>query len=53
MKIANSSLSLREMDIDRAMLPQLAADAAKQWTGTFNPRRVGEAELLAIYESAF
>ena len=25
----------------------------KQWTGGFNPRRVGEAELLSLYEAAF
>jgi alcohol dehydrogenase len=45
--------TLAEMGVDSATLPALAADAAKQWTGTFNPRRVGEAELLAIYEKAF
>lgn len=45
--------TLAEMGVDFAMLPALAADAAKQWTGTFNPRQVGEAELLAIYEQAF
>jgi alcohol dehydrogenase len=45
--------TLGEMGIDSATLPQLAADAAKQWTGSFNPRRVSEAELLSIYEKAF
>jgi len=39
--------------VERANLPQLAAEAAKQWTATFNPRRVGEAELLSLYETAF
>ena len=32
---------------------ELAADAAKQWTGGFNPRKVGEAELLTLYEAAY
>jgi alcohol dehydrogenase len=45
--------TLGEMGVDSAKLPQLAADAAKQWTGSFNPRRVGESELLSIYERAF
>ncbi len=39
--------------VQREKLPQLAAEAAKQWTGSFNPRRVGEADLLALYEAAF
>lgn len=33
-------------------LPALAASAAKQWTAAFNPRPVGETELLAIYRAA-
>jgi len=44
---------LSECGVERARLPQLAAEAAKQWTGGFNPRRVGEGELLSLYELAF
>jgi alcohol dehydrogenase len=44
---------LSECGVDERKLPELAAEAAKQWTGSFNPRRVGEAELLALYEAAF
>jgi alcohol dehydrogenase len=43
---------LSECGVDPNRLPQLAAEAAKQWTGGFNPRKVGEAELLALYEEA-
>jgi alcohol dehydrogenase len=43
---------LSERGVERDRLPELAADAAKQWTGTFNPRTVGDAELLALYEQA-
>jgi alcohol dehydrogenase len=43
---------LAELSIDREALADLAADAAQQWTGTFNPRQVGPAELLGIYEGA-
>jgi alcohol dehydrogenase class IV len=44
---------LSQCGVEQAKLPELAAEAAKQWTGTFNPRRVGEAELLSLYEAAF
>lgn len=33
-------------------VPQLAQIAAKQWTATFNPRKVGEAELAQVYRMA-
>jgi alcohol dehydrogenase len=39
--------------VEQSQLPQLAADAAKQWTATFNPRKVGEEELLGLYQQAF
>jgi alcohol dehydrogenase len=44
---------LQDCGVERAKLSEMAAEAAKQWTGTFNPRRVGEAELLALYEAAY
>ena len=44
---------LSQCGVERVKLSEMAAEAAKQWTGTFNPRRVGEAELLALYEAAF
>jgi alcohol dehydrogenase len=44
---------LSECGVEEAKLPELAAEAAKQWTGSFNPRRVGEAELLGLYRTAF
>jgi alcohol dehydrogenase len=45
--------SLSECQVDRSRLPQLAEEAAKQWTGTFNPRPVDAASLLKLYERAF
>ena len=52
--VAKASLAttLRELSVEESRLPELAAQAAKQWTGTFNPRPVGEAELLSLYRSA-
>ena len=44
---------LRECGVEKSKLPALAAEAAKQWTGTFNPRQVGEREFLALYEAAY
>ena len=45
--------TLQQCGVDRAMLPELAEEAAKQWTGTFNPRIVDAASLLDLYQSAF
>lgn len=44
---------LSECGVERDKLPTLAEDASKQWTGTFNPRKVGMEELLGIYETAY
>lgn len=44
---------LSECGVERDKLPELAEDAAQQWTGTFNPRKVSFEELLAIYETAY
>jgi alcohol dehydrogenase len=44
---------LSEASVARDRLGELAADAAKQWTGTFNPRPVDERELLRVYEAAY
>lgn len=44
---------LREHGVPRESLPTLAADAAKQWTGTFNPRPVSAENWMALYEAAY
>jgi alcohol dehydrogenase len=44
---------LRPLGVDPLKLPALAAQAAKQWTASFNPRPVPEEELLALYQQAF
>ena len=44
--------SLGEIGVSLAELPALAADAATQWTGTFNPRPFGVDEALELYERA-
>ena len=51
--IAGLPSNLRECQVDRSKLPQLADEAARQWTGTFNPRPVDAKSLLGLYEAAF
>jgi alcohol dehydrogenase len=45
--------SLRDHGVAESALPELAALAAQQWTGTFNPRPLDAAGALEIYRSAF
>jgi|CXWL01.1.fsa_nt_gi alcohol dehydrogenase len=41
--------TLAEVGAEAAALPQLAAEAAEQWTAGFNPRPAGVEELLGLY----
>ncbi len=50
---AELALTLRELGVDEKLLPQMANEAAAQWTAKFNPRQPTEAELLALYRAAF
>jgi len=44
---------LRDCNVDRAALDDLAEEAAAQWTAKFNPLPVAAPELRAIYENAY
>jgi alcohol dehydrogenase len=44
---------LSEASVDRAAIPEMAVDASKQWTGTFNPRRLEVADFANLYEAAW
>jgi alcohol dehydrogenase len=46
------SMTLSDGGIDERALPGLAALAAEQWTGTFNPRPFDAAGALEIYRAA-
>jgi len=50
---AEMAFSLSELGVERAMLPQLAEEAAKQWTAQFNPVEADAVTLLEVYEAAF
>jgi alcohol dehydrogenase len=44
---------LEDCGVSRGILHLLAEEAAAQWTARFNPRPVGEADLLRLYETAY
>jgi alcohol dehydrogenase len=45
--------TLTECGVVRGEVPKLAAAAAKQWTGKYNPVPLGEADFEGLYEAAF
>ena len=53
MHTAELPTRLSDCGISRGILPVLAEEAAQQWTGRYNPRPVGETELLQLYEAAY
>ena len=52
MKMADLSTNLSAYGVSTSILPVLAEEAARQWTGRFNPRPMTEASFLQLYESA-
>jgi len=50
---AGLATTLRSLSVDPLKLPHLANQAAKQWTAGFNPRPVGEEDLLELYQQAY
>ncbi len=53
LEIGKLPRNLRECGVRREAIAQLAEEAAKQWTATFNPREIGTAEFEELYEKAF
>lgn len=45
--------SLKELGVEAGRLPELAQEAARQWTAKFNPRPVTAADLLDLYKAAY
>ncbi|MCI0414121.1 iron-containing alcohol dehydrogenase [bacterium] len=52
-RIASLPQKLSEFQVERNALPELARDAATQWTSKHNPRSLIESDFLALYESTF
>jgi alcohol dehydrogenase len=53
--VARAGLANRLADcgVKKEKLSELAASAAQQWTGNFNPREVDQQSLLQLYQGAF
>jgi alcohol dehydrogenase len=49
---AGLASTLTECGVAREKLPELAAAAAKQWTGKFNPVELNEHDFQQLYETA-
>ncbi len=45
--------SLQECNVKPDLIPVMAEEASKQWTGTFNPRPVNKQSLEELYRCAF
>jgi alcohol dehydrogenase len=45
--------NLRSAGVSESELPELAADAAEQWTGTFNPIPLDIQGAIEIYRCAY
>lgn len=52
-EMAGLAAHLRDAGIPEEALPRLAEEAAKQWTGKFNPQPFHAAAALEIYQSAY
>jgi alcohol dehydrogenase len=47
------AMKLSDSGVEESALPELATQAAAQWTGTFNPRPFDAEGAAAIYRAAF
>jgi len=52
-RIGGMPRTLRALGVGQDGLAVLAADAEKQWTGTFNPRPFNAAAALELYQAAY
>jgi len=53
LNLAGMPPSLAESGVERAGIPALAEEAARQWTAAFNPRPVSKDDFVKLYEAAF
>jgi alcohol dehydrogenase len=53
LNLANLPRSLAECGVKRSQIKTLAAEAARQWTASFNPRSMTERDFAGLYEAAF
>ena len=53
LQLTGLPMTLVAAGVNRAALPNLAAEAARQWTASFNPRPLIAADFIQLYEAAF
>jgi alcohol dehydrogenase len=51
--LAHMPRSLAECGVERNAVDNLAEEAARQWTATFNPRAVAKEDFARLYEETF
>ena len=51
--LAGFPRSLADCGVETGKIPELAEEAARQWTANFNPRKVTRDDFVKLYESAF
>jgi alcohol dehydrogenase len=51
-RMAGLPSRLKDVGVEREDIAELAANAATQWTGRFNPRPIGAAEFASLYQQA-
>ncbi|MDB5391359.1 MAG: adhB [Planctomycetaceae bacterium] len=52
-ELSGQPTRLRDCGVTAETIPQMAIEATKQWTGTFNPRPVSVAEFEELYTCAW
>lgn len=51
--LAQVPRSLADGGVEKATIPRLAEEAAKQWTAAFNPRPISAEDFVRLYETAW
>lgn len=52
LQLAGMPRSLADCGVQASLIPTLAEEAARQWTGSFNPRPVAAKEFADLYQAA-
>ena len=53
LNLAGMPRSLADCGVKHELIPTLSEEASKQWTATFNPRKIGLPDFVRLYETAF
>ncbi|MCZ7636942.1 MAG: hypothetical protein M5U12_13380 [Verrucomicrobia bacterium] len=53
LNVARIAPSLHDLGVAPAAVPDLAAEAARQWTAQFNPCPLGVGDFVKLFEAAF